>query len=143
MICVIFYKKQNIVHNGKLYAEKKKKAEKEKNEYISKYFYIKEDLLKILKSKVIYESDLRGYTECLGTSSRGNYYDTMTLGDDGSVACYTSKEPRLPAVKIQAKWSITDCKFNMKKGVVVKVRRSRGKDIDAACGQLANKEKVC
>ena len=30
-----------------------------------------------------------------------------------------------------------------KKGVVVKVRRSRGKDIDAACGQLANKEKVC
>jgi 23S rRNA (adenine2503-C2)-methyltransferase len=25
-------------------------------------------------------------------------------------------------------------------GVVVKVRRSRGKDIDAACGQLANKE---
>ena len=28
------------------------------------------------------------------------------------------------------------------KGVVVKVRRSRGKDIDAACGQLANKEKV-
>ena len=28
------------------------------------------------------------------------------------------------------------------KGVVVKVRRSRGKDIDAACGQLANEEKV-
>ena len=27
------------------------------------------------------------------------------------------------------------------KGVVVKVRRSRGKDIDAACGQLANKNK--
>lgn len=26
-------------------------------------------------------------------------------------------------------------------GIVVKVRRSRGKDIDAACGQLANKEK--
>ena len=25
-------------------------------------------------------------------------------------------------------------------GIVVKVRRSRGKDIDAACGQLANKE---
>ncbi len=25
------------------------------------------------------------------------------------------------------------------KGVVVKVRRSRGQDIDAACGQLANK----
>jgi 23S rRNA (adenine2503-C2)-methyltransferase len=24
-------------------------------------------------------------------------------------------------------------------GVVAKVRRSRGKDIDAACGQLANK----
>ena len=24
--------------------------------------------------------------------------------------------------------------------IVVKVRRSRGKDIDAACGQLANKE---
>ena len=24
-------------------------------------------------------------------------------------------------------------------GIVVKVRRSRGKDIDAACGQLANK----
>ncbi|MDX1904047.1 MAG: 23S rRNA (adenine(2503)-C(2))-methyltransferase RlmN [Thermonemataceae bacterium] len=28
-----------------------------------------------------------------------------------------------------------------KKGVIVKVRRSRGKDIDAACGQLAGKEK--
>ena len=28
------------------------------------------------------------------------------------------------------------------KGVVVNVRRSRGKDIDAACGQLANKNKV-
>ena len=27
-----------------------------------------------------------------------------------------------------------------KKDVVVKVRKSRGKDIDAACGQLANKE---
>ena len=26
-----------------------------------------------------------------------------------------------------------------KAGIVVKVRRSRGKDIDAACGQLANK----
>jgi 23S rRNA (adenine2503-C2)-methyltransferase len=25
------------------------------------------------------------------------------------------------------------------KGIVVNVRRSRGKDIDAACGQLANK----
>jgi 23S rRNA (adenine2503-C2)-methyltransferase len=28
------------------------------------------------------------------------------------------------------------------RGVVVKVRRSRGKDIDAACGQLANKNKT-
>lgn len=28
------------------------------------------------------------------------------------------------------------------KGVVVSVRRSRGKDIDAACGQLANKDKA-
>ena len=28
-------------------------------------------------------------------------------------------------------------------GIVVKVRRSRGKDIDAACGQLANKEAWC
>jgi 23S rRNA (adenine2503-C2)-methyltransferase len=27
------------------------------------------------------------------------------------------------------------------KGLVVNVRRSRGKDIDAACGQLANKLK--
>ena len=27
------------------------------------------------------------------------------------------------------------------KGVTVNVRRSRGKDIDAACGQLANKSK--
>ena len=25
------------------------------------------------------------------------------------------------------------------KGIIVNVRRSRGKDIDAACGQLANK----
>jgi 23S rRNA (adenine2503-C2)-methyltransferase len=27
-----------------------------------------------------------------------------------------------------------------KNNIVAKVRRSRGKDIDAACGQLANKE---
>ena len=27
-----------------------------------------------------------------------------------------------------------------KKGVMVQVRRSRGKDIDAACGQLAGKQ---
>lgn len=27
-------------------------------------------------------------------------------------------------------------------GVVAKVRRSRGQDIDAACGQLANKNEV-
>ena len=27
-------------------------------------------------------------------------------------------------------------------GIVVNVRRSRGKDIDAACGQLANKNDV-
>ena len=32
-------------------------------------------------------------------------------------------------------------KFLEDKGVVVNVRRSRGKDIDAACGQLANREK--
>jgi 23S rRNA (adenine2503-C2)-methyltransferase len=29
--------------------------------------------------------------------------------------------------------------FLENKGVIVNVRRSRGKDIDAACGQLANK----
>jgi 23S rRNA (adenine2503-C2)-methyltransferase len=29
-----------------------------------------------------------------------------------------------------------------KRGIIVVVRRSRGKDIDAACGQLANKSKV-
>ncbi|HWY38165.1 MAG TPA: 23S rRNA (adenine(2503)-C(2))-methyltransferase RlmN [Bacteroidia bacterium] len=29
-----------------------------------------------------------------------------------------------------------------KKGIIVNVRRSRGKDIDAACGQLANKNKT-
>ena len=28
-----------------------------------------------------------------------------------------------------------------KHGVIVNIRRSRGKDIDAACGQLANKNK--
>jgi 23S rRNA (adenine2503-C2)-methyltransferase len=28
------------------------------------------------------------------------------------------------------------------KGIIVNVRRSRGKDIDAACGQLANKNKA-
>ena len=32
------------------------------------------------------------------------------------------------------------CAFLEKNGVVAKVRRSRGKDIDAACGQLANKK---
>ena len=29
-----------------------------------------------------------------------------------------------------------------KKGIIAVVRRSRGKDIDAACGQLANKSKT-
>ena len=33
-------------------------------------------------------------------------------------------------------------KFLESRGVIVNVRRSRGKDIDAACGQLANREKV-
>ncbi len=32
--------------------------------------------------------------------------------------------------------------YLVKKGLVVKVRRSRGKDIDAACGQLANKSAI-
>ena len=32
--------------------------------------------------------------------------------------------------------------FLENKGVVIKVRRSRGKDIDAACGQLANKKRL-
>lgn len=32
--------------------------------------------------------------------------------------------------------------FLRNKGLIVNVRRSRGKDIDAACGQLANKSKV-
>ncbi|MDH5380917.1 MAG: 23S rRNA (adenine(2503)-C(2))-methyltransferase RlmN, partial [Cyclobacteriaceae bacterium] len=32
--------------------------------------------------------------------------------------------------------------FLMKNDVNVNVRRSRGKDIDAACGQLANKKTV-
>jgi 23S rRNA (adenine2503-C2)-methyltransferase len=41
-------------------------------------------------------------------------------------------EPRLKA--------FTD--FMEKKGVIINVRRSRGKDIDAACGQLANKNKT-
>jgi 23S rRNA (adenine2503-C2)-methyltransferase len=37
--------------------------------------------------------------------------------------------------------SINDYIFALQNaGIVVKVRRSRGKDIDAACGQLANKE---
>jgi 23S rRNA (adenine2503-C2)-methyltransferase len=33
-------------------------------------------------------------------------------------------------------------RFLENKGLIVNVRRSRGKDIDAACGQLANKSKV-
>lgn len=33
------------------------------------------------------------------------------------------------------------CKYLENKGIIVNVRRSRGKDIDAACGQLANKVK--
>jgi 23S rRNA (adenine2503-C2)-methyltransferase len=33
-------------------------------------------------------------------------------------------------------------KFLEEKGMVVNVRRSRGKDIDAACGQLAGKKKT-
>ncbi|MBC7865520.1 MAG: 23S rRNA (adenine(2503)-C(2))-methyltransferase RlmN [Bacteroidia bacterium] len=32
--------------------------------------------------------------------------------------------------------------FLLKNGVIVNLRRSRGKDIDAACGQLANKNKL-
>lgn len=34
------------------------------------------------------------------------------------------------------------CKFLENKGIIVNIRRSRGKDIDAACGQLANKNKA-
>src|SRR5690606_32154218 len=34
------------------------------------------------------------------------------------------------------------CNFLQQNGVIAKVRRSRGKDIDAACGQLANKNKL-
>src|SRR5690606_33047672 len=34
------------------------------------------------------------------------------------------------------------CAFLQKNGIVAKIRRSRGKDIDAACGQLANKNKL-
>ncbi|MFN5319497.1 MAG: 23S rRNA (adenine(2503)-C(2))-methyltransferase RlmN [Bacteroidia bacterium] len=33
------------------------------------------------------------------------------------------------------------CSFLEQRGVIVNVRKSRGKDIDAACGQLANKNK--
>ncbi|HNQ12616.1 MAG TPA: 23S rRNA (adenine(2503)-C(2))-methyltransferase RlmN, partial [Bacteroidia bacterium] len=29
-----------------------------------------------------------------------------------------------------------------RKGLITNIRRSRGRDIDAACGQLANKNKV-
>jgi 23S rRNA (adenine2503-C2)-methyltransferase len=32
--------------------------------------------------------------------------------------------------------------FLERKNLIVNVRRSRGKDIDAACGQLANKNEV-
>ncbi|MGZ4049358.1 MAG: 23S rRNA (adenine(2503)-C(2))-methyltransferase RlmN, partial [Bacteroidia bacterium] len=32
-------------------------------------------------------------------------------------------------------------KYLESKNIIVNVRRSRGKDIDAACGQLANKNK--
>ena len=42
----------------------------------------------------------------------------------------------------QAKPQIIDKYVSMleKNNIVVTVRRSRGKDIDAACGQLANKK---
>ncbi|MCB0787071.1 MAG: 23S rRNA (adenine(2503)-C(2))-methyltransferase RlmN, partial [Flavobacteriales bacterium] len=33
-------------------------------------------------------------------------------------------------------------RFLEEKGVTARIRRSRGRDIDAACGQLANKNKV-
>jgi 23S rRNA (adenine2503-C2)-methyltransferase len=33
-------------------------------------------------------------------------------------------------------------KFLEERNIIVNVRRSRGKDIDAACGQLANKNKA-
>ena len=41
----------------------------------------------------------------------------------------------------QADQSVLDLYINSleKRGIIVKVRKSRGKDIDAACGQLANK----
>jgi 23S rRNA (adenine2503-C2)-methyltransferase len=41
----------------------------------------------------------------------------------------------------QASEEVTDAyiKALAKSNIVAKVRRSRGKDIDAACGQLANK----
>ena len=34
------------------------------------------------------------------------------------------------------------CETPAKQGIIAKVRKSRGQDIDAACGQLANKNEV-
>lgn len=124
----IFFEKQNIAHNEKLKAEKQKsdelaaiKVKKEKKEYISKYFYTKEDLLKVLHLNTIYEWSPSGHTECSGMRNMGDYYNTMILNDDGSLACYTTKDFRQPAVESNAKWSITDCEFRVKNGVFVNV----------------------
>lgn len=43
------------------------------------------------------------------------------------------------ATDSQTKWF---CGYLESKGLIVNVRRSRGRDIDAACGQLANKNKL-
>lgn len=43
--------------------------------------------------------------------------------------------------KSDAQVTDTFCDYLTSKGIIVNVRHSRGKDIDAACGQLANKNK--
>jgi len=43
--------------------------------------------------------------------------------------------------KTEAERTDAFCEYLSSKGIIVNVRHSRGKDIDAACGQLANKNK--
>lgn len=43
--------------------------------------------------------------------------------------------------KTEAERTEAFCEYLSSKGIIVNVRHSRGKDIDAACGQLANKNK--
>jgi 23S rRNA (adenine2503-C2)-methyltransferase len=72
-------------------------------------------------------NQLAKFTKSIGVPIRINIIEYNPIAE---AAFVNTSEDRLEAFR----------KALESKGLIVVVRRSRGKDIDAACGQLANKE---